>query len=69
MDVDSPKSRDWAKRAETYIWENISEESAAYFSLETREHAYPGLAVHREYVDWIYTRIQRIAEIAAEIRK
>src|SRR5258705_3920086 len=68
-EVDWPKAREWAKQVEAYIWEHVSEVSAAYFSLETREHAYPGGAVNRVYVDWVYTRIRRIAEIAAEVRK
>jgi hypothetical protein len=69
VEVDWPKAKEWAKRAETYIWERVGEESAAYFSLETREHAFPGGAVNRTYVDWVYTRIQRIAELASEVRK
>lgn len=69
VEVDWSKAREWAQRAEAYILQFVNEESAAYFSLETREHAYPGLAVNRIYVDWVYTRTQRIAEIASEVRK
>jgi hypothetical protein len=62
-------AKTWGGSAHTYISEYINDESAAYFSLETREHLYPGAAIDRIFVDWVYTRIKRIAEIASEVRK
>lgn len=69
VDVDWPQARAWAERAHVYIAENVNEESAAFFSSETREYAYPGGAIKRVYVDWIHTRIRRIAEIVSDVRK
>lgn len=66
---DWPKAKAWGGSAYTFISEHVNDESAAYFSLETREHAYPGGAIDRIFVDWVYTRMQRIAEIASEVRK
>jgi hypothetical protein len=67
MNVDWPKARDWAARAEAYIRQHISVESAEYLSLATTE-PFPGHAVNRDYVDWVHTRRQRLGEIASDIR-
>lgn len=68
-EVDWPKAKAWAESAHAYIAEHVNDESAAFFSSETREHPYPGGAIDRHFVDWIHTRIQRIAEIVSDVRK
>jgi hypothetical protein len=59
----------WEKRAEVYIQQNIDEAAAAYFSLSSAPNLYPGLAIHRELVNSIYTRIQRLDKLASEVRE
>ena len=65
--VEWPKAKNWAERAEAYIKQHINEQQAAYFSLATTK-PYPGLAVDRRFVDWVQTRIDRLGEIALEVR-
>ena len=65
--VEWHKAREWAERAETYIKQHVNDQQAAYFSLATTK-PYPGLAVDRLFVDWVQTRIDRLGEIASDLR-
>lgn len=65
--VNWTKAKDWAARAEDFIKRHVNPESSAYFSFATSK-LYPGLAVNREYVNWIYTRVERLGELASDVR-
>jgi hypothetical protein len=47
-----PKARDWAEGAEDYLRQNIGGDAAEWFSLATLD-PWPGLAVDREFVNWV----------------
>jgi hypothetical protein len=68
VNVDWSRANDWAGRVEECMKEQVSEDAAAYLALSVTK-PYPGLAVNRAFVDFIHTRIQRIGEIASELRR